>query len=59
MDATNSHTAKIVTQHDYPPIPERSQDWSAWREGYEPGALIGRGPTEQEAIEDLLEQEDA
>lgn len=48
---------KIETEHVYPPIPERCFDWSAVREGYEPGDLIGRGPTEAKAIADLLEQE--
>lgn len=47
----------IETEHVYPPIPDRSWDWSATRKGYEPGDLIGRGPTEQKAIDDLLEQE--
>lgn len=47
-------TAKIVTSYDYPPIPDRSCDWSAIRDGYDPGDHIGRGPTEQAAIDDLL-----
>lgn len=53
----------IVVEHVYPPIPDRSCDWSAVREGYD-GApdskcLVGRGPTAQAAINDLLEQEDS
>jgi hypothetical protein len=52
---------KIVTSHDYPPIPDRSMDWSAIDEDTYDGApdsgplahLIGRGPTEEAAIEDL------
>lgn len=52
---------KIITEHVYPPIPERGFDWSAVRDGYD-GApdshcLVGRGPTEQAAIDDLLQQE--
>jgi hypothetical protein len=27
---------KIITSHDYPPIPTRDFDWSAFREDYEP-----------------------
>lgn len=49
--------SKIITTHEYPPIPIRDYDWSAIREGYEPGNLIGTGRTEQEAIEDLIKQE--
>ena len=48
---------KIITTHERPPIPVRDYDWSAAREWYEEGDLIGYGSTEQEAIEDLLEQE--
>jgi hypothetical protein len=48
---------RIHTYFDYPPIPIRSMDWSAYRDGYEPGCLIGRGPTKDAAIADLLEQE--
>lgn len=48
----------IITTHDYPPIPIRNYDWSAVREGYEPGDPIGTGRTEQDAIDDLLCQED-
>ena len=48
---------KIITNYDYPPIPIREFDWSAVREGYEPGDLIGTGRTEQDAINDLERQE--
>lgn len=54
----------IHTNHDYPPIPVRSADWSAVTDDYD-GAPdshcpIGHGSTEQEAIQDLLDQlEDA
>jgi hypothetical protein len=48
---------KIITTFDYPPIPIRNYDWSAVREGYDEGDLIGHGKTEQEAIDDLVCQE--
>lgn len=54
---------KIVTQHVYPPIPERCWDWSAVDADNYDGApdagkagIIGRGPTEEAAIADLLSQ---
>ncbi len=55
----------IHTNHDYPPIPDRSMDWSAVTDDYDCDCdqdgffsthPVGRGPTEQEAIADLLEQ---
>jgi hypothetical protein len=58
---------KIITEHVYPPIPDRSCDWSAVFDGYDGGMvdadtpsrdLIGRGPTEVSAIADLLQQEE-
>jgi len=48
---------KIITNHDFPPIPVRMFDWSAHRDGYEPGDPLGQGATEAEAIADLLDQE--
>jgi hypothetical protein len=36
----------------------RHFDWQAVYESYEPGDPIGRGETEQEAIDDLLEAEE-
>lgn len=52
---------KILTKHDYPPIPDRQFDWSAVDDDTYDGAEdshcpIGHGATEQEAISDLLEQ---
>ena len=49
---------KIVTEFIYPPIPDRSHDWCAVDDDtYEgPGCKIGYGATEQEAIDDLMEQ---
>lgn len=51
--------AKIITEYVYPPIPDRRFDWSAVRDGYEPGNPIGWGNTEREAVIDLLDNEDA
>ena len=48
---------KIITKYEFPPIPDRSMDWSAIDDDtYEGGKPVGRGATEQEAIDDLLEQ---
>ena len=47
----------IKTSFDHPPIPDRSQDYSAWCEGREEWK-IGRGATEREAIADLIAQID-
>ena len=49
---------KVRTSFDYPPIPVRGVDWSAVDDStYDgEGCEIGRGATEQEAIDDLLEQ---
>jgi hypothetical protein len=49
---------KVRTSFDYPPIPVRGVDWSAVDDRtYDgEGCEIGRGATEQEAIDDLLEQ---
>lgn len=49
---------KIITSHECPPIPVREYDWSAAREDWDEGDLIGYGRTEQEAIDDLIEQEE-
>jgi hypothetical protein len=48
----------VHTNFDYPPIPVRSFDWSAIDdETYDGvGCPVGHGPTEQEAINDLLAQ---
>lgn len=47
----------IITSHVFPPIPLRQFDWSAARDGYEPGNLMGWGPTEADAVSNLLELE--
>lgn len=52
----NRYKMKIITQHIYPPIPDRSHDWQACLEDWDIGDKIGYGATEEEAIEDLKEQ---
>lgn len=57
---------KVRTTHEFPPIPIRSMDWSAVdddtydvdcdQDGFFSRSPIGRGPTEQAAIDDLMEQ---
>ena len=48
---------KIKTEFVYPPIPDRRFDWSAVNDDtYDAGCPIGYGRTEQEAIDDLMEQ---
>lgn len=47
---------KIDTVFVNPPIGDRNCDWQATMDDYEPGCPIGRGRTESEAIEDLMEQ---
>lgn len=49
--------AKIITSHDYPPIPDRRFDWRAYRDGCEEYGQYGYGATKQDAIQDLLETE--
>ena len=56
----------LKTSFDYPPIPDRRFDWSAYNpdtidydwdgERYVTSAIIGRGPTEADAIADYQEQ---
>jgi hypothetical protein len=48
----------IITENICPPIGRRDHDWSAIYDGYEPGDPIGYGRTEDEAIEDLIENYD-
>lgn len=49
---------KIITSYDPKPIPMRQFDWSAMRDGYDGGDPIGYGRTEEEAIADLIEEEE-
>jgi hypothetical protein len=47
----------IKTSFDFPPIPNRAFDWSAIDDdSYDYDQPVGRGPTEESAIADLLEQ---
>lgn len=46
----------ITTNFSMTPIPLRQFDWSAIYDNYEPNCPIGHGATEQEAIQDLLDQ---
>lgn len=48
----------IVTVNVFPPVPCRSYDWAACREGDEEGGPHGYGETEQDAINHLLDLED-
>ncbi len=51
---------EIRTQAIYPPIPTNAYDWQAWFDGTnEDGEVFdgGWGATQQEAIDNLLEQE--
>ena len=47
---------KIITTYVAPPIPIRHMDWEAVTEDYDGDDMIGRGATEQEAIDDLMEK---
>lgn len=51
---------KIKTRNVFPPIPWRNFDWAAWDDDScccpECNPQIGRGPTEEAAIADLMEQ---
>lgn len=51
------NNTKIITTHVFPPIPIRRYDWSAVRDGYEPGQPIGWGYTEEQAIHNLKVEE--
>jgi hypothetical protein len=45
---------KIITHHEYPPIPDRRFDWCAYHEDeVENAHHYGWGATEQEALDDL------
>ena len=49
---------KIITTDVYPPIPVRTSDWCAFRDGdEEDSGKYGWGRTEQDAIADLLQRE--
>jgi hypothetical protein len=46
----------VVTKYDPPPIPIRNHDWTATFEDYDLGDPTGTGATEQDAVNDLIEQ---
>lgn len=44
----------IITEHIYPPIPDRRYDWLAYRENSDPETgSQGWGRTKEDAIEEL------
>lgn len=46
----------IKTNYDFPPIPIRYLDWSAWDDDtLDEYSIIGHGETELEAINNLIE----
>lgn len=49
---------KIITKHEYPPIPWHSFDWVAYREGNEETGPFYWGKTEADAISELKEYEE-
>jgi hypothetical protein len=57
MTDTYDERNTVITAFDPPPVPSRKYDWEARRRDYDIGDPLGRGPTEQAAIDDLLEQE--
>jgi hypothetical protein len=55
----NMISPSIVTVCICPPIPDRRFDWCAYYDGDEEGGPRGYGATEQEAVNDLLENSEA
>lgn len=55
---SNGRVLRIITKHVFPPIPDRRFDWSAIDDAtYDgPGCKIGIGPSEAEAVADLIRQ---
>jgi len=49
---------RIIVTYDHPPIAVRQHDYTAVRDGYEPGDPIGTGPTADAAIDNLREEEE-
>lgn len=48
--------SKILTQHVFPPIPNRAHDWMVYLEDSDGDGPQGWGNTEAEAIADLKSQ---
>lgn len=46
----------LRTSYVYPPIPVRDYDWEAYWDDLDESGPVGRGPTEKDAIMDLLNQ---
>lgn len=44
----------VVLHHINPPVPTRQFDWACVWEGHEPGDPVGRGPTHEDALADLI-----
>jgi hypothetical protein len=51
---TEPASKPIVTHHQFPPIPDRRLDWCAYRYGQEEAGGYGWGPTEADAVTDLI-----
>lgn len=47
---------ELITKYDPKPIPSRQFDWSCVDQNYEEGCVIGYGETEEQAIQDYMEQ---
>jgi hypothetical protein len=54
---TPAEKPQILVEYYPKPVPGRQFDYSAIRDGYEPGCPIGYGATWGEAVIDLLQQE--
>lgn len=54
MAAFSTNRTAIVTRHWAKPMPDRRFDWVAFLEGQEERGEYGHGPTEAEAISDLV-----
>jgi hypothetical protein len=57
MSQDSPKNTKIITINIFPPIPTREFDWCAFYYGTEENGHYGYGPTEQAAIQDLLENQ--
>lgn len=51
-------TLSIITAYVHPPIPPREFDWCAHRDGSEESGPYGWGLTREEAVMELIRQED-
>lgn len=54
VEKHEAQRGKIITSFIYPPIPVRTNDWVAYRDGTEESGRYGYGLTEADAIADLL-----